>query len=153
MLAYRMTKDKNKQHDLKEQVIQDMVSMGQQVPLSALMKRSDIMNLKVLEHSVLRFKKRERIQPDIQIENNIKSALCHPSSKIVALGHSGRYKVFSDGFIFVIDKNYVYTEYDANERDRNNILDDTHSKLKRAEKNTRAVSRIDELFKQIQMAK
>lgn len=127
------------------QLVEQMVESGRQVPLKALLTYKEIQRLTFKEHALARFKKRFRRLHDIEIENMIKKDLMS-SSMIVEKGHSGRWKVHCKGMILVLDKESVYTTYDANGQDSNNELDETKVQLQKVRKKTRGQDKIERLI-------
>lgn len=132
----------------KENAIINTVSRGQQVPLSKFMTNKEIYQLNVTSHAIERYKQRFKKLYDIQIEQDIKSCLAY-NANIVELGKFNRFMVYSKGYIFVLDKENIYTVYDYNGNDRNNTLDDTQEKMFKVQKKTRYM---DELDKMLQLA-
>lgn len=133
---------------IKRNLVNNMVRMGQQIPLREVMRPSEIFNLRITHHVIQRYKKRRQKMLDIEIENAIKADLSG-NAVIVEMGHSDRWMVYAKGSIFIIDENCVYTVYDANGNDRNHILDPTKSKLAYATKKTRGLYKMKHLFEMI----
>ena len=144
MVAYQV-QDEIK---IKKEIVNNMVKMGQQVPLRELMSPSDIFDMTITSHVVQRFQKRYKKMMSIEVENHIKSAL-NSNAVIVDLGHSDRWMVYAKGSIFIIDENCVYTVYDANGNDRNNITNPTKSKLAYINKKTKRLDKMKNLFEMI----
>lgn len=132
----------------KKRLVNNMVRMGQQVPLREVMSPAEVFNLRITNHVLQRYKRRRHKMLDIEIENAIKADLSG-NAVIVDLGHSDRWMVYAKGSIFIIDEECVYTVYDANGNDRNHILDPTKSKLAYINKKTQGLYRMKHLFEKI----
>lgn len=129
----------------KENAIINKVKRGQQVPLSKFMTNKEIYQLNVTPHAIERYKQRFKKLYDIQIEQDIKSCLAY-NANIVELGKYDRFMVYSKGYIFVLDKENIYTVYDYNGNDRNNTLDETQEKMFKIQKKTRYMDELDRMF-------
>ena len=57
---------------IKRNLVNNMVRMGQQIPLREVMRPSEIFNLRITHHVIQRYKKRRQKMLDIEIENAIK---------------------------------------------------------------------------------
>lgn len=132
----------------KKEIIKKMVENGQQVPLSKLLTRKQILQMEIKVHVLNRYKERLSKRHDIEIENMIRRDLIS-SAMIVEGGHSGRFKVHTKGIIIVMDEHAMYTTYDATGNDKSNIVDHTKSKLRSIHRKTKQQSRIDYLFSTI----
>lgn len=135
--------------DKKREIVRNMIERGQQVPLNRLMPSHIIQKLSIKPHVLDRYKQRFAKLYDIEIENMIRKDLSE-FAMVVGKGHSGRWIVHVKGVILILDEYAIHTTYDANGKDRNNIVDPTRAKLKKIEKNHRKVDRLNELFDLIQ---
>lgn len=138
---------KNKE-ERRKFVVEQMIENGQQVPLTKLFSAKQVQQLDVKQHVLKRFKQRFSKKYDIEIETEIKSLLLK-NAMVVGKGHSDRWIVHAQGHIFILDERNIFTTYDANGNDKNNILDPTKQELKKARKKTRNLDRMNELFKAI----
>lgn len=135
--------------DKKREIVRNMIERGQQVPLNRLMPSHIIQKLFIKPHVLDRYKQRFAKLYNIEIENMIRKDLSE-FAMVVGKGHSGRWIVHVKGVILILDEYAIHTTYDANGKDRNNIVDPTRAKLKKIEKNHRKVDRLNELFDLIQ---
>jgi len=133
----------------KKDHFKQMIEKGIQVPLNKLLNARQIQSLQIKEHAFIRYKQRFAKLHDIQIEQEIKNALL-TKSVIVENGHSGRWLVYAKGFIFILDETTIYTTYDANGKDRNNILNPTKATLSAVNRKSKPINRINHLFELIQ---